>query len=125
MSRIQPEPSVRLDVAVDRAMVEPASAATRAELAGLRAAIDSRDVLAEGIDPPSLVGEVFAYIIPRLSNPAVLRFERRRLVLERLEAAASARADGAPVVPGALLALRHELGHLRLLQQHRDSLIEA
>ena len=40
--------------------------------------------------PPSLVGEVFTFIMPRVSNPGVLRLERRHLLLDRLEARASA-----------------------------------
>ena len=126
MSRIPSNPSdgpVRLDVAVGRALVEPVDAATRAELGPLQAMIRSRDVAPEGLDPPSLVGEVFTFIMPHLSNPGVLRFERRRLLLERLEARASAGSNGSPLVPGALIALRHELANLRLLQQNRDSLV--
>lgn len=117
------EAPVRLDVAVHRVMTEPVDAITGAELGSLQTAMRARNVTADGIDPPNLVGAVFTFIMPRLSNPAVLRFERRRLILERLEARVSASVDGAPLVPGALMALRHELGNLRMLQQNRDSLI--
>ncbi len=122
MTRIPSEPPVRLDVAVGRALVEPIDAATRAELRSLQTAMQSKEVAPEGIDPPGLVGEVFTFIMPRLSNPGVLRLERRRLLLERLEARANARSHN-PLVPGGLMALRHELQNLTLLRQNRDSLI--
>ena len=140
MSRIASQPPVRLDVAVGRAMVQPVDPATRAELESLQAAMLGREVAPEGIDPPSLVGEVFTFIMPRVSNPGVLRLERRRLLLERLEARASARdqdggaaggdapGDDAPgdnLLAGGLMALRNELQNLVLLRRSRDSLIEG
>ena len=123
MSRIPSQLSVRLDVAVDRALVEPIDAATRAELQSLQAVLQGKKVDPEGIDPPSLVSEVFTFIMPRLSNPGVLRLERRRLRLERLEARANAHSHDNPLVSGGLMALRHELQNLTLLRQNRDSLI--
>ncbi len=135
MSRVAAPPPVRLDVAVDRALVEPVDAATRAELTTLQAAMAGREVAPEGIDPPSLVGEVFTFIMPRLTHPGVLRLERRRLLLDRLEARASAHSSGARspgagreqdgLLAGGLMALRHELQNLALLRGRRDSLIEG
>ncbi len=135
MSRVAAPPPVRLDVAVGRALIEPVDPATRAELKALQAAMADREVAPEGIDPPSLVGEVFTFIMPRLSNPGVLRLERRRLLLDRLEARASAHSSGShgpsargeadSLLAGGLMALRHELENLALLRRRRDSLIEG
>lgn len=130
MSRIAATPPVRLDVAVRQALIEPVDPATGAELVALQAAMAGREVAPEGIDPPSLVGEVFTFIMPRLSNPGVLRLERRRLLLDRLEARASARGPNAQgqddsLLAGGLMALRNELQNLSLLRRRRDSLIEG
>ena len=125
MSKIPSEPMMRLDAAVERALIEPVDPATRIELEKLQSVMREQEVTPEGIDPPSLVGEIFTYVMPRLSNPGVLRLERRRLLLERLEARAGARDPGVPLVPGAGTALRHELQNLTLLQRSRDSLIRS
>ncbi len=125
MSRITSEPPVRLDAAVARTLLEPVDAATRAELKASQAVIRSKAAEAEAIDPPNLVGEVFAYIMPSLTNPGVLRLERRRLLLDRLEARANARGRDDALAAGGLMALRHELANLTLLRRNRDSLIEG
>ena len=125
MSRITSEPPVRLDAAVARTLLEPVDAATHAELKASQAVIQSKAAEAEAIDPPNLVGEVFAYIMPSLTNPGVLRLERRRLLLDRLEARANARGRDDALAAGGLMALRHELANLTLLRRNRDSLIEG
>lgn len=113
--------STRLNVAVNRVLADPIDAANRAELQRVQDAIVSREVVAEGLDPPSLTGALFAYLMPRLANPSVLRLERRRLLLDRI--AARCAGDSDPVGLGTLLALRHELANLALLRGNRDSLI--
>lgn len=125
MSKVLSQPSIRLDVAVGQVLVEPVDPATRAELKSLQAVMLSKEIAPEGIDPPNLVSKVFTFIMPRLSNPGVLRLERRRLLLDRLEARASARGQGNALTSGGLVALRHELQNLALLQRNRDSLIEG
>lgn len=112
---------IRLDAAVDRALVGTADPANRAELERVRHAIAAREVAPEGLDPPSLAGALFAYLMPRLANPSVLRLERRRLLLDRIAARCADESD--PVLLGSLLALRHELANLALLRGNRDSLI--
>ncbi len=124
MSRVTPESLVRLDVAVARTLLEPVDAATRAELKTSQAVMQNKGV-APDIDPPSLVSEVFATIIPSLTHPGVLRLERRRLLLDRLEARASARSHDNALAAGGLMALRYELANLTLLRRNRDSLIEG
>ncbi len=125
MSRITSQPSVKLDVAVARTLLEPVDAATRADLQTSQALMQGKNLDAETIDPAGLVSEVFALIMPSLTNPGVLRLERRRLLLDRLEARASARSHDDPLAAGRLMALRHELANLTLLRRNRDSLIEG
>ena len=125
MSKITLESPIRLDVAVARTLLEPVDAANRAELKASQAVMQSKGVVPEPIDPPSLVSEVFATIIPSLTNPGVLRLERRRLLLDRLEARVSARSHDDALAAGGLMALRHELASLMLLRRNRDSLIEG
>ena len=121
MAGIDAPLSIRLDAAVDRALVSTVDPAHRAALERVQGAIASREVAAEGLDPPSLTGALFAYLMPRLASPSVLRLERRRVLLERTAARC---ADGAdPVTLGTLLAVRHELANLALLCGNRDSLI--
>lgn len=119
---IRPTP---LDVVVRQAMTRKVDPVTRAGLVEFETAIRGTELTQEGIDPPSLVGMVFAVIMPRLTNPGVLNAERRTRLLERIEARASAQAPGDAVVPGAALALRQELENLRTLRQNQDSLIGA
>ena len=116
---------VRLDAAVERLLLEPVDAATRAELERVRTAVQARDVAPEGLDPPSLVGEVFAYIMPRIADPSILRLERRRALLERVVARCAAEAEPDPVTRGGLVALRRELQGLAALRGNRDSLVEG
>ena len=125
MSRITSQPLVKLDVAVARTLLEPVDAATRADLQASQALMRGKNLDAETIDPTGLVGEVFTLIMPSLTNPGVLRLERRRLLLDRLEARASARSHDDPLAAGMLMALRHELANLMLLRRNRDSLIEG
>ena len=112
---------VRLDTAVGRVLAEPVDPATAIEMARVQQAVASREVMLEGLDPPSLTGALFTYMMPRLANHSVLRLERRRLLLDRIAARCTGDAD--PVVLGSLLALRHELANLALLRSNRDSLI--
>ncbi len=121
MAGIDAPLGIRLDAAVGRALAGTADPATRAELARVQHAIASREVAPEGLDPPSLTGAMFAYLMPRLANPSVLRLERRRLLLDRIAARCTGESD--PVALGSLMALRHELGNLALLRGNRDSLI--
>ena len=124
MSAIQGTP-VRLDVAIDRLLVEPVDHVTRGELQGLQTHI-RRDVQTnEQLDPPNLIGLVFGAIMPRISHPDVLRLDRRQKVLERMEARAAAGSKGDPLLAGGLVILRHELQNLALLRRHRDRLIEG
>lgn len=123
MSRITSQPTVRLDVAVAQTLLEPVDAATRADLKASQAVMQGKNPAVAAIDPAGLVSEVFALIMPSLTNPGVLRLERRRLLLGRLEARASARSHDDPSAAGGLMALRHELANLTLLQRNRDSLI--
>ncbi|MGI4939313.1 MAG: hypothetical protein ACRYHQ_01870 [Janthinobacterium lividum] len=125
MSRIASDLPVRLDVAVRRAAAQPVDPVTRAGLVELEDALRAHDRTPEGIDPPSLIGVIVTAIMPHLSNPGVLNAERRRRLLERLEAHIAAVPQGAAVVPGAGIALRQELENLRLLRQSQDSLIVA
>ena len=125
MSGVAATAGLRLDAAVERVLLEPVDAATRAELERVRAAVQAREVSPEGLDPPSLVGEVFAYIMPRVADPGVLRLERRRLLLERLAARCAAEAESDPVTRGGLVALRGELHGLASLRGNLDSLIEG
>lgn len=119
---IRPTP---LDVVVRQAMTQKVDPVTRAGLVELETVIRNADLAQDGIDPPSLVGMVFAAIMPRLTNPGVLDAGRRRRLLERIEARAAAQAPGDAVVPGGILALRQELENLRMLRQNQDSLIGA
>ncbi len=121
MAGIEPFSDVRLDVAVNRVLVGTADPASRVELERLRGAMASREVVAEGLDPPSLTGALFAYLMPRLASPSVLRLERRRLLLDRI--AARCRDDSDVVALGSLQALRDEIANLALLRGNRDSLI--
>lgn len=121
MAGIDGSPSIRLDAAINRALAGAVDPASRAELHRVQHAVALREVAAEGLDPPSLTGALFAYLMPRLANPSVLRLERRRLLLDRI--AARCAGDPDPVASGSLLALRHELANLALLRGNRDSLI--
>lgn len=122
MPEIDPSSGVRLDVAAAcprarrRARTGEPGSAER-----LQAAIASREVAADGLDPPSLTGALFAYLMPRLASPSVLRLERRRLLLDRI--AARCCGDGDIVALGSVRALRDELAKLALLRGNRDSLI--
>ena len=116
---------LRLDAAVERLLLEPVDPATRGALERVRAAVQAREVTPEGLDPPSLVGEVFAYIMPRIADPGVLRLERRRTLLERMAARCAGDADSNPAVRDGLAALRRELQALGTLRGNRDSLIEG
>lgn len=121
MAGVDAPSPVRLDAAVGRVLADPIDAANRAEMERVQGAIAAREVAAEGLDPPSLTGALFAYLMPRLANPSVLRLERRQLLLDRI--AARCAGDSDPVALGTLLALRHELANLALLRGNRDSLI--
>lgn len=125
MSGVTAPAGLRLDAAVERLLLEPVDPATRTELERVRGAMQARGVSADGLDPPSLVGEVFAYIMPRITDPGVLRLERRRALLERAAAFYAADPDPDPAVLGGLIALRHELQSLAMLRGNRDSLVEG
>ena len=125
MSGVASPVDLRLDAAVETLLLEPVDSATRTELERVRTAAQARDVAPEGLDPPSLVGEVFTYIMPRIADPGVLRLERRRLLLERLAARCAAEAEPDPVTRGGLVALRGELHGLASLRGNLDSLIEG
>lgn len=120
-----PAGGLRLDAAVERLLLEPVDAATRVELERVRSAVQARDVAPEGLDPPSLVGEVFAYVMPRITDPGVLRLERRRSLLERVAARCAAAPEPDPATRGGLVALRRELRALATLRGNRDSLVEG
>ena len=121
MAGIEPSSGVRLDVAAARALAAVPDPANRVALERLQAAIASREVAAEGLDPPSLTGALFAYLMPRLASPSVLRLERRRLLLDRI--AARCGGNGDVVALDGVRALRDELANLALLRGNRDSLI--
>lgn len=121
MAGVEAPLRIRLDAAVDRVLTDPIDPANRAEMERVQDAIAFREVAAEGLDPPSLTGALFTYLMPRLANPSVLRLERRRLLLDRIAARCTGESD--PVALGSLLALRHELANLALLRGNRDSLI--
>ena len=121
LSGVDASPPVRLDTAVDRVLAGPVDNADRAELERMQDVLASREVVAEGLDPPSLTGALFAFLMPRLINPSVLRLARRQLLLGRIAARCADESD--PVVLGSLLALRHELANLSLLRSGHDGLI--
>gem|GEM_PF-4254310 len=123
MSKIDSYPTLRLDKAIESMLVDAPDTVTAVEMRGFQNAISERDAREEGIDPPGIVGALFAHIMPRISNPSILQMERRQALLRRLEAATAMRGDGAPVVPGGLDSLRMELRNIELLRQQRDSLI--
>ena len=125
VSRIAGDP-VRLDVAVERLLIEPVDRVTRSDLRGLQAHIRKGGRTGqEGLDPPSLADVVLDAVMPRLSHPDVLRLDRRQKALERLEARAAADDNNDPALMGGLVMLRHELQNLSLLRRHRDRLIEG
>ena len=125
MAGVAAPDGLRLDAAVEHLLLEPVDAATRIELERVRKAVQARGVAPEGLDPPSLVGEVFAYIMPRIADPGVLRLERRRTLLERMAARCAADSEPSPVTRGGLIALRRELQALAMLRGNRDSLVEG
>ena len=122
MSGLNAPSGIRLDAAIERLLLEPIEPSARVELEHVRGAVQSR-LAPEGLDPPSLAGELFAYIMPRITDPGILRLERRRAVMERVAARCSAEPDPDPVVRGGLLALRRELQALASLRANRDRLV--
>jgi len=108
-------PSLRLDAAARELLARRIDTATQVELASFADAMDAMGLRSGGLDPASLTAAVFAFIMPRLSNPAVLRLDRRRALIQRML------ADGN--LKGGAAALRQELRGIDQLRGSRDSLV--
>ncbi len=110
-------PSLRLDAAARELLARSIDNVTRVELELFEDALETMGVKAEGLDPTSLTASVFAFIMPRLNDPGVLRLDRRRALLQRLLADRGLR--------GGAAALRRELRGIDQLRRSRDSLVEG
>ncbi|MBF0888615.1 MULTISPECIES: hypothetical protein [Gluconobacter] len=123
VQRVWSEGTVRLDRALQDLSLQHDDSLLNAEVAALRQTLAPENALSETIDPPTVIGAVYAHIMPHLRNPAVLLPSRRQELLRRLEEQASSRSSSAPVVPGGLETLRHELAALEQLLKASNSLI--
>lgn len=110
--------ALRLDEAVGELLAAPIARVDRVELEVLQAVLAPPPAAPRaGLDPPSLSRALLDYLMPRLTDPGVLRLERRRELLGALA------AGGDPVSRHEVL--RQELRGLALLRGNRDSLIEG
>ncbi len=110
--------AMRLDAATRSLVAQPLDRATRIELEQFNDILDALGIKPDGLDPPSLAAAVLTFVMPRLSDPGILRLDRRRAILNRiLDAERGTR-------PGQL-AVRHELRNIEMLRRNRDSLVEG
>ena len=109
---------MRLDAAARELMTQRIDPVTRVELEQFQDVLKTLGVEPEGLDPPSLVAAVLTFVMPHLSDPGVLRLDRRRAVLARILTSERAARSGG-------LALRHELRNIDMLRRNRDSLVEG
>ncbi|AOX16641.1 hypothetical protein [Kozakia baliensis] len=123
IQQVSPSDPVRLDRAVQEVSSGTHDPVTKAQFDTLQGAMAACDVAPEGIDPPSMIGALFTHLMPHIRNPSVLLPEQRRTILKRLEARATARGDSAPIVPGGVDSLRHELENLEEFMRNRNGLI--
>ena len=108
--------SQRLDAAARDLMTQPLDSVTRLELEKFQDVLSALGVQPEGLDPPSLTAAVLAFIMPRLSDPGVLKLDRRRSVLNRILGSNTAARAGS-------LALMHELRSIDTLRHNTNSLV--
>jgi len=121
--RIDGGGSVRLDRALQDVSVQSDDPLLKTEVASVQEALFAEDEITDSIDPPSVINAVFTHIMPHICNPAVLMPAQRRLLLRRLEARISSHANTAPVVPGGLDTLRHEIASLDRLLHASSNII--
>ena len=111
-----PGASQRLDAAARDLMSRPLDPVTRVELESFQEVLSALGVQPEGLDPPSLTAAVLAFVMPRLSDPGVLKLDRRRSLLNRILSSNAAQRAGS-------LALMHEVRSIDTLRHNTNSLV--
>jgi hypothetical protein len=129
MSDLRANP-VRLDAALEALAASGPEAEAAPQVERFDLVLKARDRLRDDLRPPSLVDEVFDFIMPRIGDPLILRNSRYVSLLQDLADAfgddghgdADDSTDEIGRAAGQLL--REELRKHRVLRQQLNSLIE-